>query len=168
MPSPFFDGVPAHLIMPMTPAPAAMVVRSRQRTRITRAESGRIVSGRYGGQYFELSLSYNPMTRAQAAPLVAFLQSQEGQHGIFYVEVGGLAETEGLQTANFGNFDDAAKLHMITDAATSAVTPTARAASTTLYSDTAFMRASLVSDVQVIELGRGGLIRVSVDLVERL
>lgn len=168
MPSPFFDGVPAHLFMPMTPAPASVSVRSRQRTRVSQAESGRILSGRYGGQYYEMSLSYNPMTRAQAAPLIAFLQSREGRHGIFYVEVCGFAEADGLQTANFGNFDDSAKLHMVTDGATSAVTPAARPSSSTLYTDTVYMRSSLSSDVQAIELGRSGLIRLSLDLVERL
>lgn len=168
MHSPVFDGLSADLFMPMDPAPAAIVVRSRHRTRVTQAESGRIISGRYGGQYYEVSLSYNPMTREQAAPLVAFLQGQNGRYGVFHVEICGLAHLDGLHAANFANFENDTKLHMVQDAVSESVIPPARSGGSTLYTDQVFMRASLSSDVQTVELGRTGLIRLSVDLIERL
>lgn len=155
--------------MPVVPAPAAISVRSRQRTKVSQSESGHMISRAYGGQYYEVTLSYNPMTRAQAAPLIAFLQSLEGRNSIFYVEICGFAGIPGATAANFGNFDDDTKLHMITGSGAGDVTPAKRMeGASMLYTDTVYMRASLANDVQEVSLGNRGLIRLELDLVERL
>ncbi|WP_262694486.1 hypothetical protein [Kordiimonas aquimaris] len=164
MPSPQFDSLPA---MPAAPAPAAIRVRSRQRTRASQSESGHIFTRSYGGQVYEVTLSYNPMTRTQAAPLIAFLQSRKGRDSKFKVDISGLAEAPGLHVGSFANFSDSTKLYLITGTSPVEVTPS-RSNTANPFTDTVFMYASLVGDVQEVSLGRGGLIRLEVDLVERL
>jgi len=166
MPSPMFSTIDA---MPMVPAPAEMTVRSRQRTKISQAESGRILSRAYGGQYYEVSLIYNPMKRSDAAPLIAFLQSREGRNSIFKVEISGFAATVGSNVANFANVDDDTKLHMIAETDPAVIlSPEPRFTGATLSTDQVFMRASLARDVQEISLARTGLIQPRIDLIERL
>ena len=166
MPSPAFDGLPA---LPMVPKPAAVAVRSNHRTRSTQAESGRTLSRVYGGQFYTVNLDYNPMKRADAAPLIAFLQSRQGKDSEFKVEMGGFQQVAGAEVANFANFGDDTKLHMITQTApTLEVYPAARYSGGTTYTDTVYMRASLVGDVQEVKIPRNGLIRLSIDLIERL
>lgn len=170
MPSVLFSAIADEL--PLVPAPAALSVRSRQRTKTSQAESGRILSRAYGGQYYEVTLSYNPMTRAQAGPLIAFLQSREGRNSIFKVELSGFAEVPGFEAGNFANFNNDTKLHLITGPGDSDVTPDPREPdgnpAGSPITDAVYMRASLVNDAQVVSLGRNGLIRLEVDLVERL
>lgn len=164
MPSPQFASLPA---LPMTPAPAEIRVRSRQRTRVSQSESGHVFTRAYGGQFYEITLTYNPMTRAQAGPLIGFLQSRKGRDSKFKVEITGLAETVGLHVGNFVNFGDTTKLYMITQTGPLEVTPE-RADVSDPFSDEVFIYASLVGDAQEVSLGRSGLIRLEVDLIERL
>ena len=166
MPSPMFSSLDA---LPVVPAPAEITVRSRQRTKISQAESGRILSRAYGGQYYEVVLHYNPMKRSDAAPLIAFLQSREGRNSVFKVEISGLAATAGSNVANFANVDDDTKLHLITETdPTPVLSPEPRFSGATLFTDQVFMRASLQQDVQEIALARTGLIQPRIDLIERL
>lgn len=166
MPSPMFSSLDT---LPMLPVPAEMVVRSQQRTKTSQAESGRILSRAYGGQLFQVTLGYNPMKRSDAAGLIAFLQSRQGRNSIFKVEITGLAASTGNVAANFANVDDDTKLHMIagTDPTTT-LFPSPRLTGATLFTDQVFMRASLQNDVQEVTLGREGLIRLGIDLIERL
>jgi hypothetical protein len=170
MPSVLFSAIADKL--PLVPAPASLRVSSRQRTKTSQAESGRILSRAYGGQYFEVTLSYNPMTREQAGPLLAFLQSREGRNSIFKVELSGFADVPGFKIGNFANFDNDTKLHLITGSGSNSVTPPPREPdgnpAGNPITDKVYMRASLTNDAQVVELGRNGLIRLDVDLVERL
>lgn len=153
----------------MVPAPAAIQVQSHQPTRTTKAESGRILSRSYGGQYYQITLIYNLMKRSEAGPLIAFLQSRKGRDSIFRVEVSGFADVPGTEVANFANFDDDTKLHLITSTTPSIeVTPPARAAGSILYTDTVFMRASLAGDAQIVSIERNALVRLEINLVERL
>lgn len=166
MPSSAFSTLAA---LPGTPAPAAVRMNSRQRTRASQAESGRILSRAYGGQYFEVTLVYPPMKRSDAAPLIAFLQSRRGRDSVFKVELSGFRVSAGTDVANFGNYDDDTKLHLITATSPALETfPDARASGGQLHTDTVYMRASLSRDAQQIALDRDGLIRLEIDLVERL
>ena len=155
--------------LPVVPPPAEMNVQSRQRTKTSQAESGRILSRAYGGQFFQVRLIYNPMKRSDAAPLIAFLQSREGRNSIFKVEITGLAAAVGNNVANFANVDDDTKLHLIAETnPTTILSPSPRFTGSTVFTDQVFMRASLQNDVQTVFLGRNGLIRLEIDLVERL
>ncbi len=151
------------------PAPAGLRIQSSHRSRISQAESGRILSRSYGGQFYQVSLVYNPMKREDAGPIIAFLHSRKGRDSIFKVELSGLAEASGARLANFANYDDDTKLHLITKTTPSLeVTPPARASGSVLVTDTVYMRASLTRDVQEVSLGRDGLVRLELDLIERL
>ena len=166
MPSLAFNGLPA---LPATPAPAAVRVQSRHRTRVSQAESGKMLTRAYGGQFYEVSLEYGPMKRADAAPLIAFLQSRQGRDSEFKVELTGFQEVTGAEVANFGNYADDTKLHLITQTSPSLnVYPAARLSGGTFHTDTVYMRASLARDVQEVNIPRDGLIRLSIDLIERL
>lgn len=166
MPSPAFASLPA---LPTAPAPMALRLTSRQRTRTTTAESGKVLSRAYGGQSYEATLVYPPMKRDAAAPLLSFLQSRRGKDSIFKVELSGMREVSGLQIANFGNYNDDTKLHLITQTSPSLETyPAPRQTGASFFVDTVFMRASLARDVQQVTVSRDGLIRLEIDLIERL
>ncbi len=166
MPSTQFDGMDE---LPLFPAPAAMNVLSRQRTKTSQAESGRILSRAYGGQFYQVALRYNLMKRSDAHALIAFLQSRQGRNSIFKVEITGLAAAVGNNVANFANVDDDTKLHLIAETnPTTVLSPSPRFTGATVFTDQVFMRASLQNDVQEVLLGKDGLIQLSVDLIERL
>ena len=65
--------------LPSSPAPAAVIPRSSQPTRASRSHSLRLTTRTRGPQMWAFRFTYAPMTRAQWAPLYAFLLSQRGQ-----------------------------------------------------------------------------------------
>ncbi|UTW59992.1 hypothetical protein KFE96_06710 [Kordiimonas sp. SCSIO 12603] len=152
------------------PAPAAVRVRTRQRTKVSVAESGRMLSRIHGGQTFEIGLTYNPMLKEQAGPIIAFLQAQQGRNGIFKVKLPQLTGIAGVRLGNFVNFTDSDKLHLITDYTSTnqfSVTPDV-IGTPVVDTNGPFVRCSLVGDVQEIRLDRDRLIRLQIDVVERL
>ncbi len=48
-----------------------------------------------GGQRWQLEMSYPPLSRAQAAPLFAFLTAQRGQYETFTIAIPGYGEPQG-------------------------------------------------------------------------
>jgi len=134
------------------------------------AISGKILSRKYGGQYYEMTLVYPDMRRDQAAPIIAFLEEQEGQLGIFRVQLpDDMSGTPGLEVGNFANIvgDASNKLYRIVEAGASPrLMPSAPGA--TPITSGVMMRCSLRNDAQIIKLGRSGLIRLEIDLVERV
>jgi len=155
------------IYLPDTPAPASVRVRTKQRTKVSTAVSGKIQSRLYGGQSYAVTLSYNPMRRDQAVPLIAFLHEQQGRHGIFRVKLPQLTGEAGQIIGNFINFTGDTKLHMITEVTPFTVVPMARGG-TIVDTQPVYIQCSLVGDVQQIDLGRNGLIRLEIDVVERL
>jgi len=156
------------IYLPEIPAPASVRVRHKQRTKVSTAASGKIQSRLYGGQSYAVTLTYNPMRRDQAAPLIGYLHEMQGRHGIFRVKLPQLTGQPGQIVGNFLNFIGDTKLHMITaETVPLTVMPIARAG-TLVDSQPVYIQCSLAGDVQQIELGRNGLIRLEIDLVERL
>lgn len=163
------------LYLPTLPTPVSYRIRSNYRTQTSMSVNGKIVSRKYGGQYYEITLVYPPMRRDQAAPLIAFLEEQEGQNNIFRVQLPvDMAGTPGLQVGNFANIDATNpaqandKLYRITAVSPAvSVAPEAMVAGTVVAS-APVMRCSLKNDVQIITLGPSGLIRLEIDLVERV
>ncbi|WP_286828739.1 MULTISPECIES: hypothetical protein [Kordiimonas] len=163
------------LYLPTSPAPVSYRIRSNYRTQSSMAISGKIISRKYGGHYFEITLVYPPMRRDQAAPIIAFLEEQQGQNNIFRVRLpNDMAGTPGLKVGNFANIDaanpsdDNDKLYRIT-----AVDPAVTVAPEALVAGTVaasapVMRCSLKNAVQLVTLGRSGLIRLEIDLIERV
>ena len=157
------------LYLPSTPRPASYRVKSRQRTKSSTASSGRIISREFGGQYFELTLVYPPMTRAQFSPLNAFVTALGGRNGVFNVTIpDDMSGRAGEYTGNFANFSNDWKLHLLTSDAPATVTPPARLAGGIIITSPVYMRCSLAGDVQQVRLDKTGLVRFELDLVERL
>lgn len=71
--------------LPTSPAFNSLNVQSVQPTLISRSVSGRRQARQIAGQYFNLTASYPPMTRADFAPIFAFVMAQRGQFETFQV-----------------------------------------------------------------------------------
>ncbi|MFC3051659.1 hypothetical protein [Kordiimonas pumila] len=155
------------IYLPATPAPASVRITPRQRTKVSTASSGRILSRLYGGQSYSMTLVYNPMHKATAAPLLAFLQEMQGRHGIFRVDVPQLNGVGGLNVGSFVNFSDDTKLHMITGTGPLTYSPPQRG-SGTVSATSPYMRCSFTSDTQEFSLAKNGLISLQLELVERV
>ena len=155
------------IYLPESPAPASVRVRTKQRTKASIAASGKIQSRLYGGQSYAVTLTYNPMRRDQAAPLIAYLHEMQGRHGIFRVKLPQLTGQAGQVVGNFLNYAGDTKLHMIVSEVPFTTIPLPRGGSV-VDSQPVYIQCSLVGDIQQIDLGRNGLIRLEIDLVERL
>ena len=71
--------------LPQSPAFSSLTVTSVQPSFISRSISGRRQARQTHGQYFKLTAKYPPMTRAQFAPIHAFIMAQRGQYESFQV-----------------------------------------------------------------------------------
>jgi hypothetical protein len=70
---------------PTSPAFNSLNVQSIQPTFISRTISGRRQARQIGGQFFRMTATFPPMTRAQFAPINAFVLKQRGQYESFQV-----------------------------------------------------------------------------------
>ncbi|MEX0300290.1 MAG: hypothetical protein AB3N28_14545, partial [Kordiimonas sp.] len=151
--------------MPDTPACASVRIRPKQRTKVSTAASGKTLSRIHGGQSYAMTLSYNPMLKTEAAPLIAFLQAQNGRHGIFRVRVPQV--NGGGDLGKFVNFVGDTKLHMITSDSPRAYSPEPRGTGA-VDAQPSYMRCSLARDAQEISLDKRGLIQLTIELIERV
>jgi len=71
--------------LPTSPAFSSLIVQSVQPTFISRSISGRRQARQTHGQYFKMIASFPPMTRAEFAPINAFITKQRGQYESFQV-----------------------------------------------------------------------------------
>ena len=71
--------------LPTSPAFTELNVQSVQSTIVSRAISGRRQARQIGGQYWKLIATYPPMTRADFAPIWAFIVKQRGGFDTFTV-----------------------------------------------------------------------------------
>ena len=71
--------------LPTSPAFKSLSITSVQPTLISKAISGRRQARQIGGQYWKMTVSYPPMTRAQFAPIYAFIVAQRGSFESFIV-----------------------------------------------------------------------------------
>ena len=155
-------------ILPSSPAPHAIKISVKSRSVISQAESGKILGRAKGIAYYEMALIYPPMRRDQFGPIHAFLEAN-ARPNIFYVQVDPMTGTAGEIVGNHINFDNDTKLHLITSISPStAVTPPMRNVGGLIISNPVYMRCSLKNDVQQISLGKDGLVRFEINLVERI
>ena len=68
---------------PSSPAFNSLEVNSIQPTFVSRTISGRRQARQIAGQYFSMTATFPPMTRAQFAPIDAFVMKQRGQFETF-------------------------------------------------------------------------------------
>ena len=68
---------------PSSPAFNSLEVNSIQPTFVSRTISGRRQARQIAGQFFSMTATFPPMTRAQFAPIDAFVMKQRGQYETF-------------------------------------------------------------------------------------
>ena len=68
---------------PTSPAFDSLDVRSIQPTFVSRTISGRRQARQIGGQYWKITATFAPLTRAQFQPIYAFIMSQRGRFESF-------------------------------------------------------------------------------------
>ena len=70
---------------PTSPAFNSLNVKSVQHTYVSRALSGRRQVRQLGGQFWKMTATFPPMTRAQFAPFYAFVVKQRGRYESFTI-----------------------------------------------------------------------------------
>ena len=68
---------------PSSPAFQSLNIQSIQPTFISRAISGRRQARQIGGQFWKMTATFPPMTRAEFAPIYAFIIAQRGRYESF-------------------------------------------------------------------------------------
>ena len=71
--------------LPSSPAFSSLNISSVQPSFVTRSISGRRQARQTHGQFFKMTAKYPPMTRAQFAPIYAFIMAQRGEYESFQV-----------------------------------------------------------------------------------
>ena len=86
---------------PSTPKFNSLNVTSIQPTFITRSMSGKRQARQIGGQYWKMTATFPPMTRAEFAPINAFIMAQRGRYESFSLILPVLSDRliDGLATA---------------------------------------------------------------------
>ena len=70
---------------PTSPAFNSLNVKSVQHTYVSRALSGRRQVRQLGGQFWKMTATFPPMTRAEFAPIYAFVVKQRGRYESFTI-----------------------------------------------------------------------------------
>ena len=70
---------------PNSPAFQSLNVKSVQHTYVSRTLSGRRQARQLGGQFWQMTATFPPLTRAQFAPIYAFVIAQRGRYESFTV-----------------------------------------------------------------------------------
>ncbi len=154
-------------ILPITPAPAEYVFKTKTRTLSSEAISAKILTREIGGQSFELTLKYPPMSADEFAPVEAFLTSRS-RNDIFFVEIPAPTGTPGEAVGNYINFDNDTKLHKVNAIGPTVVYPAMRNVGGLIVSDPVYLRCSRKNDIQSVQYSADGFIRFQVDVVERI
>ncbi len=82
-------------IFPSSPAFSSLVVSSVQPTLVSRTISGRRQARQIAGQFFAMTATFPPMTRAEFAPIDAFIMKQRGQYETFTLVLPVLSTAQG-------------------------------------------------------------------------
>ena len=82
--------------LPTSPVARNADVRSEQNTIVSVTTSGRVQARQIDGQKFRISLVYPPMTRAEFAPIKAFLMKQRSRLNTFTVIPPTISNAQGV------------------------------------------------------------------------
>lgn len=153
-------------LLPTSPAPVSYNIKSKVNNLRSESLSGKILTRKVGGQRFEATLVFPPMNRGDFNEIHAFLMEREGSNGIFYIEIPTFGDTHGVagEYINYNNHD---KMYMVKTGGVDTY-PDQIVTGGTVVSNVTYMRVSLRNDVQMIEYGTDGTVRMEVDVVERL
>ncbi len=83
---------------PATPEATSVTLTSVQPNLMSETRSGRRQVRSIGSQRWALTLSYNPMTRAEFMPIYAFVLSQKGQYDTFTIAPPVISSSSGNPT----------------------------------------------------------------------
>jgi hypothetical protein len=80
---------------PTSPEFASVGFASEQKTITSTSDSGKMYTVQVDGQRFKFSASYPPMTRAEFAPVIAFIMKQRSQKETFQIALPDLKNAKG-------------------------------------------------------------------------
>jgi len=152
-------------LLPVSPAPISYKITSKVNTLRSESLSGKVLTRKIGGQRFEATLVFPPMNRGAFNAIHAFLMEREGSSGIFYIKIPVFGDTAGA-TGEYYNYDNSTKLYMAKS--DGGDYPDKLVAGGTVEIDDVYMRVSLKNNVQVIEYGTDGTVRLEIDVEERI
>jgi len=153
-------------LLPTLPAPVSYEIKSKVTTLKSESLSSRIVTRKIGGQRFEATLVFPPMNKGDFNEIHAFLMEREGANGIFYIKIPTFGSSAGA-TGEYINYSNSDKLYMVKSNGVD-VYPDQLVPGGTVEMNNVYMRCSLKNDVQVISYGRDGIVRLELDVVERI
>ena len=153
-------------LLPTSPAPVSYNIKSKVNNLRSESLSGKILTRKVGGQRFEATLVFPPMNRGAFNDIHAFIMEQEGSNGIFYIEIPTFGDTHGV-AGEYINYSNHTKTYMVKSDGVDTY-PDQLVTGGTVVSNVTYMRVSLRNDVQVIEYGTDGTVRLELDVVERL
>lgn len=148
--------------------PSSVKVNSQTQTKLTKSVSGKVLTSKRGGQHYTMTLAYPPMREEHFREVQAFLEDQQGRHGIFYVKLSQPDPAAGQAVGNFCTFDNSEKLFRIKQVVPSLATfPEAPAGYLTVETTDIYIRCSLAKDSFSTTTDKAGLVQITLDLVER-
>ncbi len=153
-------------LLPESPAPSSYEIRSKTNTLRSESLSGKILTRKIGGQRFEMSLVYPPMQQQEFGEIISFLNEQDGQNGIFYIRIPTLSGSEGSK-GEYVNYDNHTKLYQVASNGVDTI-PDTLVAGGNVVTSTVYMRVSLANNVQTVNYGNDGTVRIEIDVVERI
>lgn len=155
-------------LLPISPEPAEYLFTPDVKNLSSEAVSGKQYSRRIGGHKWLLSLPYEPMSVADAGPMIAFLEDQWGVDGIFYVKIPLLTDVAGLNIGNMMNFDNDTKLFRITGTGPLVTQPIERIGGGLPVTSAVYLRCSLARDALETVYRKDDRVGFDVDLKERI
>ena len=72
-------------VFPSSPAFNSLNIKSVQHTYVSRSLTGRRQARQIGGQFWKMTATFPPLTRAQFAPIYAFVVKQRGRYESFTI-----------------------------------------------------------------------------------
>jgi hypothetical protein len=85
---------------PTTPAFKAINPSSNRQALFSQAVNGRTQSRKMGGHHWSFTAKYALLDRAEFGPVLAFVESQHGRHGVFTIVPPVLSNTAGTGTGS--------------------------------------------------------------------
>jgi hypothetical protein len=153
-------------LLPTSPAPVSFKIMSKVNNLKSESLSGKVLTRKIGGQRFEATLVFPPMNKSAFNPIHAFLMEQEGAAGIFYIQIPTFGDTHGV-AGEYVNFNNHPKTYMVKSDGVDTY-PDPLVTGGTVVSAVTYMRVSLRNDVQAIEYGADGTVRLEIDVMERI
>lgn len=153
-------------LLPTSPAPVSYKITSKVNTLRSESLSGHIKTRKIGGQRFEATLVFPPMNKGAFNDIHAFLMEQEGSNGIFFVEIPTFGTTHGV-SGEYVNFSNHNKMYMVKSNGVDTY-PDVLVSGGSVVSNVTYLRCSLKNNLQVIDYGSDGIVRLELDVVERI